>query len=129
MSYWLIKFLPLWGLSLIATSIIYLAPLIYISNKEVIDAQIANASDVMNAQAAQVKDLAGQHTAKATSTLKTYAGDYTAKAQGMIGNARGRSSSPEVPMKKEFSSPSYSASDFPKTPQQAPAQAEPQLAS
>ena len=32
-SYWLIKFTPLWGLSLIATSTIYLAPLIYKSNK------------------------------------------------------------------------------------------------
>lgn len=131
MSYWLIKFLPLWGLSLIAVSTIYLAPLIYMNNKEFIDMHLTNASDIVNSQANQVKELAGHHTARATETVKAYAGDYSAKAQEYIGNARGRSTSPEAtgnssssnnaPLKSEpGDAPKYASSDFPHAPKQEP---------
>lgn len=135
-SYWLIKFLPLWGLSLIAVFTTYLAPLIYSNNKELIDQQVQHLSQIINSQASQVKDLAGHHTARATETVKAYAGDYSAKAQNYIGSARGRSTSPEVktsstsktgsgvnnPVKSEpgQSPPSYSSSDFPHAPKQEP---------
>ena len=110
-------------------STIYLAPLIYITNKDVIDQQLANASNIVNSQASQVKDLAGHHTARATETVKAYAGDYSAKAQGYIGNARGRSNSPEVASKSSANAPlksgpgdapSYSSTDFPHAPKQEP---------
>ncbi|KAL9119926.1 MAG: hypothetical protein Q9187_003517 [Circinaria calcarea] len=134
-SYWLIKFVPLWGLCLIATSITYLGPLVYISNKDLIDHHLTNLSNIINSQATQVKDLAGHHTTRATETVKAYAGDYSAKAQEYIGSARGRSTSPEVtgksspstPMKSNTpmksgpgSPPSYSSSDFPHAPKQEP---------
>ena len=125
MLYWLIKFVPLWGLSLIGATVIYMGPLVYLSNREVIDSQIASASEIASAQAIQVKNLAGQHTSRATETIKGYAGDYTAKAQEMIGSARGRSASPEVPHKAESSPPAYNAADFPHAPRQEPAKAEP----
>ena len=131
-SYWLIKIVPLWGLSLIGASCIYLGPLIYMTNQELIDEHLANASDIINTQANQVKDLAGHHTARAQETVKAYAGDYSAKAQNYIGNARGRSTSPEVtnskstanaPIKSEpGSEPKYSSSDFPHAPKQKPTQ-------
>jgi len=126
-SYWLIKIVPFWGLSLIGVSCIYLGPLIYMTNKDLIDEHMANASNIVNSQASQVKDLAGHHTARASETVKAYAGDYSAKAQNYIGNARGRSTSPEVnsskpsnaPMKSEpGSGPNYSPSDFPHAPKQ-----------
>jgi hypothetical protein len=129
-SYFLIKFLPLWGLSLIGVSFIYLAPLIYITNKDLIDAQLASASDIVNSQASQVKDLAVHHTARATETAKQYTGDYTAKVQDMIGNVRGRSTSPELkaklaqtlPVKSEtgVGSSAYTSEDFPHAPKQEP---------
>lgn len=126
-SYWLIKFLPLWGLSLIGVSVIYLTPLIYVNNKEIIDQQIENITHVINAQATQVKEIAGHHAERASSTVKAYAGDYSAKAQNYIGNARGRSISPEVntssspPTKNEPGDvPNYSSSDFPHAPKQEP---------
>ncbi|KAI9706134.1 MAG: hypothetical protein M1836_005540 [Candelina mexicana] len=136
-SYWLIKFVPLWGLSLIATSVTYLVPLIYVNNREIIDHQIQRASDIVNSQATQVKDLAGHHTGRAVETAKAYAGDYSAKAQNYIGSARGRSGSPEVnssspptskPAKsypnndiaQEASDASYKSSDFPHAPRQEP---------
>jgi len=129
-SYWLIKFLPFWGLSLIGVSFLYLGPLIYIKNKETIDQQVSNASNIVNSQANQVKDLAAHHTARATETAKQYTGEYTAKARDMIGGAaRGRSSSPELsskslshaPIKSEpGDAPKYNNSDFPHAPKQEP---------
>ncbi|CAF9913118.1 MAG: hypothetical protein ALECFALPRED_008639 [Alectoria fallacina] len=128
LSYWLIKVVPFWGLSLIAVSCIYMGPLIYMTNKELIDHHVKNASEVANAQANQLKDLAGHHTARAHETVKSYAGDYSAKAQEYMGSARGRSTSPEVnsskpisdaPIKSEpGSSPKYSSDDFPHAPKQ-----------
>lgn len=127
-SYYLIKILPFWGLSLIGVSCIYLGPLIYMNNKELIDTHLQNASDVVNTQAAQVKDLAGHHTARASETVKAYAGDYTSKAQEYIGS--GRSKSPEMPSKPAAANaptksepgmePRYSDGDFPHAPKQEP---------
>ena len=127
-SYWLIKFTPLWGLSLIATSTLYLTPLIYKSNKDLIDAHLENASNIVNSQATQVKDLTAHHVGRYSETAKQYAGDYTAKAQSYIGG-RGRSTSPEVnnsvsanapTQSGAGSSPSYQPSDFPHAPKQEP---------
>ncbi|KAI9804698.1 MAG: hypothetical protein M1833_006773 [Piccolia ochrophora] len=116
-SYFLIKFVPLWGLSLIATSVAYLAPLVYIKNKEAIDSQIQSASNVVNQQANQMRDLAGQHTSRATSNLKSYAGDYSAKAQEYIGSARNR-----VP--SGSSKGGITPTDFPNAPKTNPGGAE-----
>lgn len=123
-SYSLIKFLPFWGLSIIAASTIYLGPLIYINNREFIDQQLETATHVINAQASQVKDLAGHHAGRASDSVKAYAGDYSAKAQNYIGSARGRSNSPEVSnsgIKSEAGdAPKYSSTDFPHAPKQEP---------
>ena len=122
-SYWLIKIVPLWGLTLIGISSIFLGPLVYINNKEVIDSHVANAQEVVNTQANQVKDLAGQHTARYSETVKQYAGDYSAKAQEYIGSARGKS--PDLPKKSGStagpgSHPNLSSQDFPHAPKQEP---------
>lgn len=87
-SYYLIKILPFWGLSLVATCVIYLAPLIYIQNKELIDSQMQHASDVIGQQTAQVKDLTVEHTSKGIESLKQYTNEYSNKASELIGNAR-----------------------------------------
>ncbi|KAI4155168.1 MAG: hypothetical protein LQ340_001182 [Diploschistes diacapsis] len=124
LSYYLIRIVPFWGLSLIATSIVFLTPIIYITNQEFIDHHLANANDIMNSQSAQIRDLAGQHASNASNTLKNYAGDYTAKAQEMIGSATGS---------KNASGSNVKAESFPQAPTQEPAAnstaAEPQPAS
>ncbi|OAK96379.1 hypothetical protein IQ06DRAFT_351809 [Phaeosphaeriaceae sp. SRC1lsM3a] len=104
-SYYLIKFVPLWGLTLIATLVTYLGPLIYIQNKEVIDAQLEKGRQIASQQATQIKGLANQHAGNAAKTVQGYTQQYTAKAQETINQYRGRSTSPEV--KKE---------DFPAAP-------------
>tara|TARA_R110002003_G_scaffold357_7_gene19134 strand:+ start:9468 stop:10319 length:852 start_codon:yes stop_codon:yes gene_type:complete len=106
-SYFLIKFVPLWGLTLIATLVTYLTPLIYIQNKEVIDAQLEKGRQIASQQATQIKGLANQHAGNAAKTVQGYTQQYTAKAQETINQYRGRSASPEI--KKE---------DFPAAPKQ-----------
>ncbi|EGE78101.2 cwl1 [Blastomyces dermatitidis ER-3] len=87
-SYWLVRFLPLWGLALILVSVAYLGPLVYINNREIIDTQIDQIQQIVNSQATQVKEMAGQQTAHATHIVKQYVGDYTAKANEYMGSAR-----------------------------------------
>ncbi|CAG8364477.1 unnamed protein product [Penicillium salamii] len=141
-GYWLIRFVPFWGLAVVAVTTTYFAPLIYISNREIIDEQIANAQEIINAQTNQLCDLAGERTSQATGLMKQYVGEYSSKAQGYIGSRR--STSPEVtkvvsPIKHEViiesakteplesftapvaeSAPVIKTEDFPEAPQAAP---------
>ena len=66
-SYWLIKWLPLWGLALIFNTFVFLGPLIYLKNQEFIDAHLNHAKELASAQATQVRDMAAQHTGRALS--------------------------------------------------------------
>jgi len=109
-AYWLVKIVPYWGLALIATTTLFLVPLIYTSNQELIDHHIQQASDIVNAQTNQIRDVASKHTAHATEITKQYMGDYTTKAQQLL---RGRSAEPEVAPK---SGKQYQANDFPAAP-------------
>ncbi|KAF2458586.1 Reticulon-domain-containing protein [Lineolata rhizophorae] len=104
-SYWLIKWVPFWGLSLVFTTLLYMGPLVYMQNKELIDGHLNTAADTINAQTAQMRELAGQHAGRLSEQAKTYAGQYGQKAQEMIGQARGRQ------VKSE---------DFPKAPSAEP---------
>lgn len=123
-SYWLIRWLPLWGLSLIATTVAYLGPLVYIKNRELIDSNVKNMGDVINKQAVQVKELATQHTNQASEKVKTYAGEYSHKAQKMMGSAKQRTEAAvhrtEAAVSKHAPT-NYSSGDFPNAPKQAPA--------
>lgn len=118
-SYILIKFVPLWGLALIGTCFAFLGPLVYIKNKEVIDAQIEKGYSIANQQAQQVKGLANQHAGNAIKTVQGYTQQATAKAQETVNQYRGRSTSPEVKVKKE---------DFPSAPKTNPVAASPETA-
>ncbi|CAG8972455.1 hypothetical protein HYALB_00001144 [Hymenoscyphus albidus] len=117
-SYFLIKFVPIWGLTLLATTIAFAGPLVYKTNKEVIDHYLAQAADIVNQQTKQVREIASHHAARATETTKQYVGDYSHKAQELIGNARGRSNSPVASAKPvaKPSVPSYKDEDFPAAP-------------
>jgi len=108
----LIKWLPLWGLTLLSTCITFLAPLIYNQNKEFIDAHLNRAGTLINEQTNQMKDLVGQHTSKTAETMRSYATEYTSKAQEMIGNATGRTNGA-----------SAKTPSFPSAPQHEPVKA------
>ncbi|KAK4033764.1 Reticulon-domain-containing protein [Parachaetomium inaequale] len=110
-SYYLVKIVPYWGLAVIATTVVFFTPLIYTSNQELIDTQLRHASEVVNAQTAQLRTVAQKHTEQATQVTKQYMGDYTAKAQALIKGARHHD---EKPLEK----PSVKATDFPAAPKE-----------
>lgn len=90
------QFVPMWGLALITTLVAYLGPLIYIQNKEVIDAQLEKGKNLASQQATQIKGLASQHAANASQTVQGLTQQYTTKAQETINQYRGRSPSAEI---------------------------------
>jgi hypothetical protein len=114
----------------IAVTTTYFAPLIYISNREIIDEQISNLQEIINSQTNQLKDLAGERTSQATGLMKQYVGEYSSKAQEYIGSRR--STSPEMskaPIKSEpipesviapAAEPLIKHEDFPEAPKVAP---------
>lgn len=95
--YLLKKVTPAWGMGLISTTAVFFIPLVYTTNKELIDGQLANAHNVINEQATQVRDLAAQHTGRAAEAAKSTANQYTAKAQELIGQAKSKAASPNAP--------------------------------
>lgn len=88
LSYYLVKIVPYWGLAVIATTVVFFAPLIYVTNQELIDDQLKHAGEIVNTQTAQLRTVAQKHTEQATQATKQYMGDYTAKAQALIKGAR-----------------------------------------
>lgn len=124
-AYWLIKFLPFWGLSLITVTVAYFGPLTYMNHREVIDAHIEEAQSLVNSQANHLKDLVEERTSHATGLVKQYVDDYGNKAQEFL--TPRRSASPEmtkVPspaIKKEPSAePELKPSAFPQEPKNEP---------
>lgn len=115
--YYLVKFVPLWGLSLISTCVIYLAPLIYIKNKHAIDQQLEHASGVISAQTSQIKDIAGERTSKGLESVKQYTGDYAAKAQDLMGSARQKM---PATVGGGQSKPAVKENEFPTAPKSEP---------
>ena len=122
--YFIRKVTPLWGVGLIATSVIFLAPLLYIQNRELIDHHVNNAGNVINDQATQVRDLAGQHAGRAGEVAKSTMNQYTAKAQEMMGQAKNKASSSDAPNPanlnpaKNEPERSISKEDFPSAPKE-----------
>ncbi|QIW97659.1 hypothetical protein AMS68_003177 [Peltaster fructicola] len=88
LSYFLVKVTPYWGLALIGVTAIYFLPLIYVSNKELIDTQLNNASSVISEQATQVRDLAAQQANQAYEATSSATSQYVNKAQEMMGSAK-----------------------------------------
>jgi len=87
-SYYLMKVVPYWGLAVAATTLAFFVPLVYKTNQELIDERLANASELLAAQTAQMRTVAQKHTESATQMAQQYMGDYTSKAQAMIRGAR-----------------------------------------
>jgi hypothetical protein len=114
-SYYLVKLMPFWGLALTAVTALFVVPLIYTSNQELIDTQLKHASDIIGEQTSQLRSVAGKQTAQATELTKQYLGDYTAKAQQLLGRSSTDDSmtpKPVVPDVKETDFPAAPSSDF-----------------
>lgn len=114
-SYYLVKIVPYWGLGIVATTMLFFVPLIYTTNQELIDQHLKQASDIVNAQTEQLRQVASKHTAQATEMTKQYMGDYTAKAQQMLRGATSKSPAKEsAPVPKDTDFPAVPKEDFKK---------------
>lgn len=103
----------------------FTAPLIYINNQELIDAQISKASEFLNQQLNTGKQLSEKYAGEAAARAKATASDLTAKVQEYTGR-KGSESSPASPLQSRVAEP-----DFPTAPTDEPIkheEAEPLLA-
>jgi len=87
-SYGLIKIVPFWGLSLIGTCVLYMAPLLYMKNRGTIKAQLQRIEQVVTRQAYQLKDITAQQASRATETAQNLASDASSKAQQIAGSTK-----------------------------------------
>ncbi|KAM7199897.1 Reticulon domain containing protein [Naviculisporaceae sp. PSN 640] len=119
LSYYLIKVVPFWGLSLIAATVLFFAPLVYTTNQELIDEQLKQASDIINAQTSQIRTVAQKQAEQATQLTKEYVGDYSAKAQALLKGARQPEYKPEQKNTvKEADFPAAPKEVFPAAPKE-----------
>ncbi|KAM0743058.1 hypothetical protein ACQRIT_003235 [Beauveria bassiana] len=119
-SYFLVKLLPYWGLAILGTTLAFFVPLIYAANKELIDEQLHNASDLINAQTAQVRDAAQKQADQLTALGKQYAGDYTGKVQDMIRGRPAPTATSAAPPAPEKTPVKAKTPEFPTAPTEEP---------
>jgi hypothetical protein len=96
LTYHLTKIVPYWGLAIMGTLLAFIAPLVYVTNQELIDHHLKNAGEVIDAQTAQVRSVAQKQAESVTAIGKQYAGDYTGKVQEMLRGGR-KTSNPTFP--------------------------------
>lgn len=126
LSFFLVKLVPYWGLAVIGTTVAFFVPLVYTTNQELIDQHLKSASDVINAQTAQVQGVVQQQAEHVSSLTKQYAGDYTGKVQEML-RGKGAETAPTDNAKTQ---PEYvpKESAFPTAPVDEPVKvAEPEV--
>ncbi|KAF3132340.1 hypothetical protein TWF569_010931 [Orbilia oligospora] len=78
-GYFLVKFMPIWSLLILADVLLFTAPLLYLQNQELIDSHIRQASAAANDQLQNARGLAEKHTADYSAKAKAYANDITGK--------------------------------------------------
>ncbi|KAL2754449.1 hypothetical protein ACRALDRAFT_1063282 [Sodiomyces alcalophilus JCM 7366] len=121
LAYHLVKIMPFWGLAVTAVTTLFVVPLVYTTNQELIDNQLKHMGDIVTEQSQQFRSIASKQTAHATDLTKQYMGDYSAKAQELLGR---RSASPEAVPKPEPGPAEPTANvneaDFPAPPTEEP---------
>lgn len=107
----------MWGLALLSTVVLYLAPLIYIKNKDVIDAHLNNAAEIANKQTEQLRQVAAKNTNKAFEATSSATSQYVSMAQEYMGGAKKSAVDkgyvsketadkvPGVPVEKDYTTP------------------------
>lgn len=81
-GYFLVKFMPIWSLMILADVLLFTTPLVYLQNQELIDHHIRRASAVATDQIQTARGLAEKHTADYSAKAKAYANDLTGKFVG-----------------------------------------------
>lgn len=116
---------------MLATATAFTAPLIYISNKKLIDTQLQRASEIVNAQLEKTKKLTGKYAEDAAVRAKATAADLQTKVQGYTRKASPatvKSEAPSSAAARDFlngHSAPLAPHEYPKVPTTEPALDEP----
>ncbi|KAF3917364.1 hypothetical protein ABW21_db0202740 [Orbilia brochopaga] len=81
-GYFLVKFMPIWSLLILADVLLFTTPLVYLQNQELIDHHVRRASAAATDQIQNARGLAEKHTADYSAKAKAYATDLTDKFVG-----------------------------------------------
>ncbi|KAK6346961.1 hypothetical protein TWF696_007056 [Orbilia brochopaga] len=95
-GYFLVKFMPIWSLLILADVLLFTTPLVYLQNQELIDHHVRRASAVANDQIQNARGLAEKHTADYSAKAKAYATDLTDKFVGAY-QGRQKITKPDTP--------------------------------
>lgn len=121
----------MWGLALLSTFVVYLTPLIYIKNKELIDTHLNNAADIANKQTEQLRQVAAKNTNKAFEATSSATSQYVSMAQEYMGGAKKSAvdkgyisketaeKAPGAPVEKSYTTPAP-AQETPAAPVEKP---------
>lgn len=106
-GYFLVKFMPIWGLLLLSDVLVFTIPLAYLQNQELIDHHIRRASAVANDRIQSARGLAEKHTNQYSSKAKAYAGDLSNKISGAYANRQkiDKPAAPNTPNNEPASNP------------------------
>jgi hypothetical protein len=85
-GYFLVKFMPIWGLLLLADVSLFTLPLAYLQNQELIDHHVKRASAAANDQIQNARGLAEKHTNEYSTKARASIGDLTGKLSGVYQN-------------------------------------------
>ncbi|KAI5302139.1 hypothetical protein KEM56_000998 [Ascosphaera pollenicola] len=83
-AYFLVLYFPLWLLAIFGVTFTYFAPLIYITNKGLIDAEIDDLNLLLNAQIQHVKDLFVHHSNRAHSLVRNFVDEKQSQAHEFV---------------------------------------------
>jgi len=87
-SYWFVKYLPLWVLVLAADCLAFVSPLVYSKNKELIDAYVDRSAEMAQQHAAQLKVAAAKHAETASASLMNLVSPYVARLPAACGGGQ-----------------------------------------
>jgi len=80
LAYKLVRYIPLWGLTLIGTVLAFTLPLLYLRNQEVIDHHIMQAQNLAAEKASAARDMAGERAGFVTERVQVVTSDWGRKA-------------------------------------------------
>jgi hypothetical protein len=80
LAYKLVRFIPLWGLTLIGTLLAFAIPPIYLRNQQVIDEHIAQAQNLAAEKVTFARDIAGEKVGAVSENVKQVTSEWGKKA-------------------------------------------------
>ena len=80
LAYKLVRYIPLWALSLVGTILAFVLPLIYLRNQHLIDHHISQAQNMAAERAAYARDMAGQQVGVVSERAKHVTSEWGKKA-------------------------------------------------